>query len=289
MTRIDATLTIEGRERSWHAETPPSAIGHQPSAVVVVLHGAGSEGVRYLDLNGWGELARREHVVVVAPDALPNDPAKPPRFRDNPRIWNSGKAKPGETRAQEDESAFLEAVLADLEGRGVRIDHARRYLVGHSNGGALTWKMLAEHPERWTAGVSVAGGLVHLPASKGYAPPLMHIMGDQDPLVPIAGGPTTLPWGMVRDIPPVFETLGHWAESVGLPYAPVRTDKGEGATRYVWEEREPPRFSAIVVQGQGHEWPGGGNSGLPVSMIGPAAKHFDATAEAWRFLERVGG
>jgi polyhydroxybutyrate depolymerase len=240
-------------------------------------------------LNGWGELARRENVVVVAPDALPNDPSKPPKFRDNPRIWNSGKAKPGEPRAQEDEAAYIEAVLADLERRGVPIDPKRRYLVGHSNGGALTWKMLAEHPERWTAGVSVAGGLVQLPASKGYAPPLMHIMGDQDPLVPIAGGPTTLPWGMVRDIPPVFETLGHWAESVGLPFAPVRTEKGEGSTRHVWETQEPPRFSAIVVHGQGHEWPGGGNSGLPASMIGPAAKHFDATRMAWEFLRRVGG
>jgi polyhydroxybutyrate depolymerase len=251
---------------------------------VVVLHGAGSEGPRYLELNGWGELARREGVVVVAPDALPHDPAKPPRFRDNPRIWNSGRPKDGEVRSQEDEGAFIEAVLRELAGRGVRIDATRRYLVGHSNGGALTWKMLAEHPERWTAGVSVAGGLVHLPDSKGHAPPLMHIMGDSDPLVPIAGGATTLPWGMVREIPPVFETLGHWAVSVGLPFAPVRVEEREGSTRYLWEEHDPPRFSATIVRGQGHEWPGGGYSGLPESMIGPAAKHFDATAAAWAFL-----
>ncbi len=264
------------------------ADSRQPRAVVFVLHGAGSEGPRYLDLNGWGALAEREGIVVVAPDALPRDPSHPPRFRDNPRIWNSGRPKEGEPRSQEDESAFLSAILKELTDRGIVIDPRRRFLVGHSNGGALTWKLLAEHPEEWTAGVSVAGGLVNLPPSKGYSPPLMHIMGDADPLVPIRGGPTTLPWGMVRDIPPVFETLGRWAESVGLPFDPVRTEESYRATRYLWDTSTPPRFSAVVVHGQGHEWPGGGSSGLPVSMIGPAATHFDATAEAWEFLRRVG-
>jgi len=268
---------------------PDQADSPQPTAVVLVLHGAGSEGPRYLDLNGWGALAAREGIVVVAPDALPRDPSRPPRFRDNPRIWNSGRPKEGEPRSQEDESAFLQAILRELAERGVTIDPRRRYLVGHSNGGALTWKILAEHPDDWTAGVSVAGGLVFLPPSTGRSAPLMHIMGDSDPLVPIRGGPTTLPWGMARDIPPVFETLGRWAESVGLPYAPVRTEESYGSTRYLWDEHDPPRFSAVVVQGQGHEWPGGGSSGLPVSMIGPAATHYDATEEAWGFLRKVSG
>ena len=82
MTRIDATLLQEGIERSWHAEVPAAVIG-APLILVVVLHGAGSEGPRYLDLQGWAELARREGVVVVAPDALPYDPGRPPRFRDS--------------------------------------------------------------------------------------------------------------------------------------------------------------------------------------------------------------
>jgi polyhydroxybutyrate depolymerase len=280
VTRIDATLLQEGRERSWHAEVPAGAESREPRALVVVLHGAGSEGRRYLDLQGWAEVARREGVIVVAPDALYPDPSRPPRFRDNPRIWNSGKAKPGQERPQLDEAAFLVLIEDDLRRRGYRIDPARRYLVGHSNGASLTWKLLAEEPERWTAAVTVAGGLVNLPARNGPPRPLLAIFGDADPLVPLSGGEVALLWGQSRTVPPVLETLGQWASSEGLPLAPVTTVRGDRITRYDWG----PLLSAVIVHGQGHEWPGGGSSGLPVEIIGPMATGFDATEEAWRFL-----
>ena len=280
VTRIDASLMQDRIERTWHAEVP-SAGSPRPRALVVVLHGAGSEGSRYLDLQGWAETARREGIIVVAPDALPHDPSRAPRFRDNPRVWNSGRPKPGETRAQLDEAVFLQAIGEALAERGVQIDPTRRFLVGHSNGAALTWKLLAEEPEQWTAGVSVAGGLVNLPLRHGPIRPLLAIFGDADPMLPLAGGTVALPWGMTRTMPPVFETLGRWAESEGFPATPVERLEEAGVTRYRWN----PLLSAIVVHGQGHEWPGGQDSGLPPEMIGPQTKHFDATAEAWRFLQ----
>lgn len=280
MGRIDATLLHEGIERTWHAEVPPSAISHQPTALVVVLHGAGSEGPRYLDMQGWADIARREGVLVVAPDALYPDLTRPPRFRDNPRIWNSGKAKPGESRPQLDEGDFLRLIEDDLRRRGIVIDQRRRYLVGHSNGAALTWKLLAEEPERWTAAVTVAGGLVNLPPRNGPPRPLLAIFGGADPLVPLAGGEVGLLWGQTRAVPPVLETLGRWASSEGLPTAALSREPGAGIDRYSWG----PLLSAVVVHGQGHEWPGGGSSGLPTEIIGPQTRHFDATSEAWRFL-----
>lgn len=284
-SRIDGTLVQDGVERTWHAEVP---LGTGPFPLVVVLHGAGSEGLRYLDKQGWRKIARNERVVVVAPDAVVPDPSRPARFRDNPRIWNSGKAKPGEARPQLDEGNFLRLIEDDLRRRGIKIDPARRYLVGHSNGASLTWKLLAEEPERWTAGVTVAGGLVNLPPRNGPPRPLFAIFGDADPLVPLAGGEVGLLWGQTRTVPPVLETLGKWASSEGLPMAPISTTPGSAVTRYSWG----PLLSAVVVHGQGHEWPGGGSSGLPVDIIGPQTSHFDATAEAWRWLagqQEVGG
>lgn len=250
---------------------------------MVVLHGAGSEGTRYLDMQGWAEVARREGVLVVAPDALYPDLTRPPRFRDNPRIWNSGRAKPGESRPQLDEGDFLRLIEDDLRRRGIVIDQRRRYLVGHSSGAALAWKLLAEEPERWAAGVSVAGGLVHLPPRNGPPRPLFAIFGDADPLVPLAGGEVGLLWGQIRTVPPVLETLGSWASSEGLPTAALSRRPGAGIDRYSWG----PLLSAVVVHGQGHEWPGGGSSGLPPEIIGPQTRHFDATKEAWKFLREL--
>lgn len=280
--QIDATLIQDGIERGWHAEVP---LGTGPFPLVFVLHGAGSEGLRYLDLHGWRKLAHDERVIVVAPDAVPRDPGRPPRFRDNPRIWNSGRARPGEQRPQLDESAFLQAIIDDLHRRDIGIDRTRRYLVGHSNGAALCWKLLAEEPERWLAGVSVAGGLVNLPPRQGTARPLLAIFGDRDPLVPINGGESAMLWGTTRSNPPVFETLGRWATSEGLPVAPDEITEQGVVTRYQWG----PLLSAIVVHGQGHEWPGGGSSGLPPEVIGPQVQGFDATAETWKFLREMRG
>lgn len=281
-SRIDGTLVQDGVERTWHAEVP---LGTGPFPLVMVLHGAGSEGLRYLDKQGWRRIASTRRVVVVAPDAVVPDQSRPARFRDNPRIWNSGKAKPGETRPQLDESAFLRLIDDELRRREVAIDPRRRYLVGHSNGASLTWKLLAEEPERWSAGVTVAGGLVNLPPRNGPPRPLFAIFGDADPLVPLAGGEVGLLWGQTRVVPPVLETLGKWASSEGLPMSPVTTTPGADVTRYSWG----PLLSAVVVHGQGHEWPGGGSSGLPVDIIGPQTTHFDATAEAWRWLAGQGG
>lgn len=281
-SRIDDALTQEGVERTWHAEVP---LGTGPFPLAMVLHGAGSEGLRYLDTQGWRKVARNERVVVVAPDAVAPDPSRPPRFRDNPRIWNSGRARPGESRPQLDEGEFLRLIDDDLRRRGIAIDPARRFLVGHSNGASLAWKLLAEEPERWTAGVTVAGGLVNLPPRNGPPRPLLAIFGDADPLVPLAGGDVGLLWGQTRTVPPVLETLGKWASSEGLPMAPIATVPGADLTRYSWG----PLLSAVVIHGQGHEWPGGGSSGLPVDIIGPQTTHFDATREAWRWLAGQGG
>lgn len=71
--------------------------------------------------------------------------------------------------------------------------------------------------------------------------------------------------------------------------APVTAEPGAGITRYDWG----PLLSAVVIHGQGHEWPRGARprapeSGLPTEIIGPQTTHFDATEEAWRWLSGQG-
>ena len=94
-------------ERLWHGFGPTDG---PPRPVIVLLHGAGRNGASMIDM--WQDLAKRQNVVLVAPDA------RAPR-------WSLVTEGP----------MFLSALLKDAAEQ-YAIDFKSIYLVGHSNGGA---------------------------------------------------------------------------------------------------------------------------------------------------------
>jgi polyhydroxybutyrate depolymerase len=109
----------------------------------------------------------------------------------------------------------------------------------------------------------------------------LFLVGDKDPLVPLAGGTVETPWGQRVSKPPVRETLARWSVLTGGPSEPVSIQSEDGVT----VERFGPTLEARIIAGLGHHWPGG-RGGLSPRIAGPYSDRLNASKEIWQFFRR---
>ena len=283
--RHTITLKADGYERQFHVQVPACYDPRTSIPVVLIFHGAGGGGDLYLDKNGWAAKAEKECFAAVAPDGLPARPNRPAQFLLNPRLWNDGQLLSGSLRSKIDDTAFIRALLDDL-GRRLNIDARRIYMTGHSNGAGMIFRLGAELSERFAAMAPAAGHCWIQDPKPAKRMPTLYIVGTKDPLIRPEGGEIQLPWGK-KTQPPVVQTLSRWAKALGLttPASVVRDKDGLKIMRY-GDENGSSSLTAWFIEGQGHGWPGGSESGLPALLIGPAVGTVKATDVIWDFFKK---
>ncbi len=75
---------------------------------------------------------------------------------DGNRFWNATDACCNFDRRTVDDVAYLSSVIADIQGQ-LAIDPKRIAVVGHSNGGFMSYRMACERSDLVGAVVSLAG------------------------------------------------------------------------------------------------------------------------------------
>lgn len=260
--------------------------GKQSVPLVLLLHGSGSSGPVYLDRAGWASQAERSGFVVVAPDAQRMRPLGANQDLVNPRRWNSGQLRAGSDRVAIDDAGYLVTLLDEVAKRWP-IDGKRVYVAGHSNGGSMAFRVVNQHSDRFTALASVAGHCWIDDPAPALPLPTLFMVGDRDPLMPLAGGRTVLPWE-VRDTPPFRWTATRWARALGCPEGdPTQTHPAAGVTELDYGEGpNGATLLGMILAGQGHQWPGAPNLLVDRVFLGPDAKNVDATATVWKFFDR---
>jgi polyhydroxybutyrate depolymerase len=270
-------LESGGIMRSYTLVVPTEAGAKRP--LVLMLHGAGGSGVLVGLQTGWTAKAEAEGFIAAYPDAMPVDPGQPASFRGNPRVWNEGRPR---NRWRADDVAFLQALLDDVVQRAP-VDTSRIYLVGHSNGASMALTLASIVPERFAAVAVIAGDLWQDPEALPKPLPLLQLVGDSDPMHPIAGGWAQLPWGTALLRPPPRQVSERWATLLGCPPDPQRSE-GSIFESDIWSPcRGGSEVRFTVIHGHGHEWPGGRPT-MPETIAGPRLEGIDATDMIWRFL-----
>ena len=260
---------------------PPS---YRPDAglpLVIILHGSGGMGATMLEKSGWAKKADEAGFVAVAPDGLAMSPGRTSNFFANPRIWNAGQLEPDAPRARIDDVGFFRKLLDELQTR-YGTDPNRVYVTGHSNGAAMTFRLAVELSDRITA-VAPVSSICWIKDPKPVRPiPTLFICGANDPLVPVMGGESVLPWGK-RTTHPIAETLRIWAEALECPTKPNTTKQLDQAQYFVYGPgRDGAMLTAYLVEAQGHNWPGGKQ--IVPFLMGPDNHRFRATDIIWDFF-----
>ncbi len=252
--------------------------------LVIALHGAGGHGGHMLEADHWAEKSDTENFFVVAPDGLPLRPWLSANIVTNPAVWNAGQLKPGSPRREIDDVAFIQKLLDKLKDK-IPCDPQRTFVAGHSNGGSMAFRLGNELSDHFAAIAEVAGQMtIDQPHPKRPLPTLC-IYGTKDPVLPVDGGESHLPWGS-RVTPPVADRLAIWAKALGCETTPKTLSDKDGVRRVEYAAKTPggPTLTALYLEGHGHHWPGSTRS-LPPAMMGPNTSKLDATETIWEFFK----
>ncbi|GAA4607364.1 polyhydroxybutyrate depolymerase [Actinoplanes octamycinicus] len=141
-----ATVEVAGRPVTVHV--PESYDPARPAPLVVALHGYTSDAA---ELEGYLRLtpeSDRRGFVYAYPDGSADDRGE--------RYWNATDACCAFGSPQPDDSGYLSGLISTIQAT-YRIDRARVYLIGHSNGAFMAFRMACDHADQVTAIVALNG------------------------------------------------------------------------------------------------------------------------------------
>lgn len=269
-----------GKKRTYNIHVPPRYDGTKATPVVLVFHGAGTNGLITARFSGLNMKADAANFIAVYPDGTGVGPLL---------IWNAGpmQARPGV--ALPDDVAFVGKLLDDL-ATVLNVDGKRVYATGISNGGMMCYKLAAELPDRIAAIAPIAGTMLAREddLKAGRPMPVIHFHGTEDALVPFGGpGKKGKGKGAGLIMKTVDETVEAWADLAGCPREAEVTDirsKVEDGTKVKRKTFGPGKNGVevilYVIEGGGHTWPG-----RPApSIIGRATQNISANDLMWEFF-----
>jgi len=261
------TITAGGRVREYYfaaADTAPAS----PAPLVLFFHGGAGNARGAASRYAFSQAAHG--AIVVYPEGIDHH-------------WSDGR----DYFRNADDVEFVRALLARLEQRW-KIDRARVFAVGHSNGGIMIYTLACRLPGAFAAIGTLGSALpVNDVPRCGNAKPVsvIAIHGTEDPLVPYDGG------GLHGAMLGAQKNAAFWARADGCDSMPTRTElppaaasSATHATRIEFSACASRRSVVLyVLVGGGHGWPGE-NDPLPESLVGPQSDAVDASSLIWEFL-----
>lgn len=243
--------------------------------LVVLLHGYGASGLAQDLFLGTSKLVDEVDYILVIPEGTLEEPPDPETKAN--RFWNSTVCcdKYG---SGVDDVAYLSALI-DEAVQKLPVDPRRIYLFGHSNGGAMSYRMACDVAEKVTAIASLAGAMYKDPAPCQPSEPVsaLQIHGTLDDVVPYEGDDV---------FPSALESVAFWVDDAGCEpegRAGASLDLDDGLAG---EETETLTFDAGCAPGVDHALytiVGGGH--LPNSA---GSKNIARRALDWLFRHEKG-
>jgi polyhydroxybutyrate depolymerase len=248
-------IEVNGEQRAFWLVPPSLTFFKNP--LVILLHGAGSDGRSFAMQTKFSAIAGRYGFIALYPDALKSGPKKI-------STWNAGECCSQDNQAHDDVS-YINALITHA-GRVYDTDPDQVFLVGYSNGAMLAYR-LACQPDATIKAVAIVAGSRMVDCHPRPDLPLLVIHGTNDRKVPYQGGPG--PESLFRTSKKsVHDSLAPFA---GLKECHVAVaDADYVLHRQFCRYRESQIELYTIVMGQ-HEWPPHGEPGRP-GVLSPASE-----------------
>ncbi|MGV8040468.1 MAG: hypothetical protein AB2L07_10435 [Thermoanaerobaculaceae bacterium] len=288
----DASLVVGGVTRAYRVHVP-ATLPSPPTALVLVLHGGGGEGLDVANtgahpLSVFRTVADREGFVVVYPGGLP--------ARDGKPGWDDCRGD-NLMASGADDLGFLDALIARVRGEyGLPV--SRVFMTGGSNGAQMT---LAYAVTRSANVAAVAPGSGNLPltpkpgacsAAPSRPVPILMTHGTADTMMPYDGGCVANIGGACNRgrVIGAEATRDHWLAVNGLTgvtpaqtVVDLDTTDGGPANRFVYAGIAPVEWWRL--DGAGHT---AASRTVPVSpnpLTGIQNRDVEFAEVAWAFFE----
>lgn len=159
----------------------PASYACTPTPLVVMLHGYSASGATeesYLQITAQAEA---RGFLYAHPDGTTDSAGN--------KFWNATDACCNLFGASVDDSGYLSGLITEI-GRHYSVDPKRVFLVGHSNGAFMSYRMACDHADQIAAIASLAGAMFQDVASCTPSNPVavLEIHGTADTTIPYNGG-----------------------------------------------------------------------------------------------------
>lgn len=223
---------LDGRPFVVHE--PPGYDGSKPAPLLIVLHGYGFEGKVQSLYFGLDRVTDPRGMLYVAPDGTTNDEGK--------SFWNATPACCAPAGSDVDDSAYLAAVI-DSVRHDYNVDDRRIFVLGHSNGGFMAYRMACDHAEVIAGIVSLEGATtVDRSACDPSAPvSVLEVHGTGDTVIRYEGGRNDGNDPNAPEYPGAEATVRTWAGLDGCDPTPITPDP---ATRQIERDQPPATVTA---------------------------------------------
>ncbi len=261
------TLAVDDATRSYRLAVPIHYRPTNPSPLILLFHGSGSNALQQSVYSVMPARAARVGFLVATPDAIAEQ-------------WQLSAPD-----ARTADLTFVSDLIASLSARYC-VDPARVYTAGISLGSEFSAIVACAVPHRIAAMGLVAAEFPLRPCRGPI--PVLAFHGTADPLVPYTNGGTGRAYPGVH-LPGAEQNLAAWARFDGCRPTPQVKRVATDVVRRRWSGcRDGSAAILYTVLGGGHTWPGSPIV-LPAAVFGPTTEHIDATGLMLGFFGRHSG
>jgi polyhydroxybutyrate depolymerase len=189
--------------RGYGLQVPAGVGAEAPLPLLILAHGYGVNGAGQDFVFPFSKQVDAKQFLYVLPDGTQD--------RLGRRFWNATDACCNFFGGPVDDVAFLDGLISEIGGV-YNVDPKRIFVVGHSNGAFMAYRMACARANRIAAIVSVAGATFNSAAACAPSRPVsvLQVHGTADDTIGYDGG-TILVGGTLVPYPSAQGTVDRWA------------------------------------------------------------------------------